>query len=559
MQFFDGLLRKTKLRVAALLGLKRLFASTSYVLLRQLNADPPREGPEGTRRLEEAFLNLATKLQPSIFLDIGANDGSASLAVRDLLPNCEIHAFEANPQIYAKHKAHLESKGIRLWNYAVSNEAGPVVIYAPRTLTRAYVDGKVVAASITESEDTGKTSLLRRNEDATYAEFQVEATTIDAFAEMHLPDWRNRTAFLWIDVEGASDRVLAGAHRLLARTHAIFLEAEAFAFWRDQADPGSVVTRLIRAGFVPVARDRAYGDTQFNILFVHHDVLDTQVLPQLFESHSPLRRCSGTTTTEYTASGSRATRSATQPPPSVRRALQSEVPIFVPCFNAVTYARGMVDQLRDRGFRNIIVIDNGSKYPPMLHWLETLVDGVRVIRNTANEGPHNIYRDPGSFALLPPLFCITDPDLLFNPAMPDDFVAQLAALTEEHSIGKAGLALDISDPPAMRQESFEIQGKQWKIWEWEEQFWREPLTSLPTGEPVYKALIATTFAVYNKRFFDRANTHSAVRVAGRYTCRHLPWYRDSGLPPDEEAFYRQHSRDSYYLRDDPARKPRADE
>jgi hypothetical protein len=40
-----------------------------------------------------------------------------------------------------------------------------------------------------------------------------------------------------------------------------------------------------------------------------------------------------------------------------------------------------------------------------------------------------------------------------------------------------------------------------------------------------------------------------VRVAGRYTCRHLPWYTDVGLPIEEEQFYRSRTQYSFFLRD----------
>jgi FkbM family methyltransferase len=256
----------------------------------QLNADLPSEGPAGNRRLQDAFLDLCATLQPSLFLDVGANDGSASVAVRGTAPGCEVHAFEANPQIHAKHRVRLQAQGVQYWNLAITDHVGDVVLYAPRTLSRAYIGGEVVPASIVEGEDTGKTSLLRRNEEATYAEFKVEATTLDAFADAHLPDWRHRAIFLWVDVEGAGDRVFAGGKRLLSRTRAIFLETEGFEFWKDQADCGAIVSQLLRAGFLPVARDREYGDKQFNILFVHQDVIG-RVLPQIFNRRAPLQLC----------------------------------------------------------------------------------------------------------------------------------------------------------------------------------------------------------------------------------------------------------------------------
>jgi FkbM family methyltransferase len=543
MVSWPSLLNPIKFWIADRLGLRRVFAATSYLLVRQLNTDPPSEGPAGNRRLQDAFLDLCLTLQPNILLDVGANDGSASLAVRKIAPSCEVHAFEANPQIHAKHKERLQAQGIQYWNLAVTDHVGDAVLYAPLTLSRAYIGGKVVQASIVEGEDTGKTSLLRRNEDATYAEFKVQATTLDAFADAHLPDWRHRAIFLWVDVEGAGDRVLAGGKRLLARTRAIFLETEAFDFWKDQADCGAVVGQLIRSGFLPVARDREYGDKQFNILFVHQDVID-RVLPQIFNHLAPLTLCREAET--------KVPELPPHPYLSVGVAQQAEIPILIPCFNAVTYARGMAEQLRRRGLRRIILVDNASTYPPMRDYLASPGSGVTVVAQGMNKGPRDVYLDPANLAMLPQFFCVTDPDLLLNPEMPEDFVAQLAALTERLLIGKAGLALDITDHNSMRQEDFCIGEQLWKIWDWEKQFWNDQLDSLPGGDPVFRANIDTTFAVYNKRFFDSSNPNQAVRVAGRFTCRHLPWYPDVGLPAEEEAYYRSHARHSFYLRADTA-------
>jgi hypothetical protein len=34
---------------------------------------------------------------------------------------------------------------------------------------------------------------------------------------------------------------------------------------------------------------------------------------------------------------------------------------------------------------------------------------------------------------------------------------------------------------------------------------------------------------------------------GRFTCKHRPWYQDSGLAAAEQEFYKKTSRHSYYL------------
>ena len=484
----------------------------------------PDPGAAGNRRLQGLFLDLAERLQPEVFLDIGANDGAASLAMRLRLPACEIHSFEANPQIQARHAPRLQAARIQSWNLAAAAEAGRVTIYVPLTLSRAYVQGEVVPAVIQESEETGKASLLLRDEDATYREVQVEAVTVDGFVAEHLGPARGRRLLLWIDVEGAADRVLAGAGATLDQAVAAMVEVEGFAFWKAQSDRGAVFALMRQHGFVPLARDHEYGDHQHNVLFVHRTVLD-QLLPLHIDGVSDIR--------------------VDRPPGAqVLGGVDGDIPVLIPAFNTVTYVRDMVRQLRERGQRRIVIIDNASTYGPMRQYLAAPDEGVTVIAGAHNAGPRHALVDPAQFDALPRLFCLTDPDLLLNPDTPADFLAQLAALTERMAVGKAGLALDIADPAALRQESFRIGPRDWKIWEWEAQFWQDQAGTMPGGDPIYRASVDTTFALYNKRYFDPRQFTVGLRVAGRYTCRHRPWYPDAGLPPDEEAFYKHTARDS---------------
>jgi FkbM family methyltransferase len=535
------------------LGLARLNHAVSYLLARDVNVlSATSPGLAGNETLRDALFHLLTELRPNVFCDVGANDGATSLAVRAAIPSCEVHAYEANPEIHARYAAKLAEHGVTYRNLAVSDANGQARVYAPRTLSRAYVDGQVVSASIVEERDNGKTSLLRRDEEATYDNFDVETRTLDGLFE-------NRTGpsgasfFLWVDVEGAAERVLAGATGVLRRTLALFVECENFPFWHNGSSAGGVASLLFRAGFVPVARDREYGDKQFNVLFVAGRVAHL-LAPDLFDARSPVRACLLPGSVATPAPASQPERPVFS---SVASYLQAEVPVFVPCFNNSTYTARMVSQLRKLGFRRVVLVDGGSTYPPMRDLLAAPGEGVSVVTLLDNQGPHHLFLDAATLALMPRHFCITDPDLVFNPAMPADFLGDLAALTARERVGKAGLALDLSNPDAMRDEPFFIGDRSWRIWEWEEQFWRDELEPLrPGGDPVYRADVDTTFALYDRNFFNPERQTEAVRLAGRFTCRHLPWYRDKELPQDEENFYRSTERYSYFFR---ASKPESGE
>ncbi|PVE22145.1 hypothetical protein DC522_22820 [Microvirga sp. KLBC 81] len=265
------MLERLKKRLADWLGITRLNHAVSFVLMRDVNVlSSAPKGAEGHAALRATFLHLIDILKPDVICDIGAFDGSLSLAVRDKAPNCEVIAFEANPKTHARHREALSARGIDYRNLAISDSDGRITIHAPR------------------GQHEGKTSLLLRNEEIAYEDYEVEAHTLDSLFGDRL-NARDQSFFLWIDVEGAAERVLAGAPRMLEKTLAVFIECETFPFWQEGGSAGGVADTLLRAGFVPVARDREYGDKQFNVLFVAGRVAHL-LAPSLFSANSPLRK-----------------------------------------------------------------------------------------------------------------------------------------------------------------------------------------------------------------------------------------------------------------------------
>lgn len=265
------MLERLKRRLADWLGITRLNQAVSFLLMRDVNVlSSAPKGVEGHAALRAAFLHLVDILKPDVICDIGALDGSLSLAVRDKAPGCEVVAFEANPKTHARHREALSAHGIDYRNLAVSDSDGRITIHAPR------------------GRHESKTSLLLRSEEVAYEDYEVETHRLDSLFRDHL-NAGDQSFFLWIDVEGAAERVLAGAPRILEKTLAVFIECETFPFWQQGGSAGGVADTLLKAGFVPVARDREYGDKQFNILFVAGRVAHL-LAPSLFNENSPLRK-----------------------------------------------------------------------------------------------------------------------------------------------------------------------------------------------------------------------------------------------------------------------------
>lgn len=242
---------------------------------------------------------------------------------------------------------------------------------------------------------------------------------------------------------------------------------------------------------------------------------------------------------------------------------EGEMPVLIPAFNNPTYVAGMVAQLLHFPGLRPVVLDNGSTYPPALDlyraWLASgLAPGrVLVLPLGCNPGPRAVWQDAAFRRSLPRHFCLTDPDLALNPALPADFCAVLRRVTEAAGVGKAGFALSLADRALMQDRPFRHADGWKRIWEAEAVHWREPVVLPGIAAPLFRAEIDTTFALYDQAFFDPARPFRAIRVAGDFTARHLPWYRDTGLPAEEEAFYRRAAEHSYYMGDRPAVQLRA--
>lgn len=461
--------------------------------------------------LRSLYFSLLQRLQPNICCDIGANDGQAALLAREASGESVVYAFEANPEIHALHQARLAAAGVQYLNLALSDRSGEVTVFAPRTLSKSWRPEGLVEARIAEPATTGKTSLFRRAEEATYAEFNVRSQTLDEFFGASGQRIEKSSFALWIDAEGAAAQVLAGAEAVLRSVVAIFVEVEGYKFWKGQRMAADVAEFLKERGFVPVARDREYGGAQFNILFVRP------------ESVAMIEK----DIASLVAYPSR------------------DLPVVIPCFNNPTYLREMVAQLVGVGLGNLIILDNSSEFPPHLAYLESIEGEFTVIRRKKNDGPRFPLRDAAFYNALPQYFGVTDPDLELNPNLPADFVQSLIDLTDRYRVGKAGFCLDISEPAKMRPEHFQIGLERFQIWQWEAQFWQTPLQG-PGEDPIYRAPIDTTFAIYNKAFFRPESHIEAIRVGGRYTARHLPWYIESRVPAAEEGYYRATSKHSFY-------------
>jgi hypothetical protein len=201
-----------------------------------------------------------------------------------------------------------------------------------------------------------------------------------------------------------------------------------------------------------------------------------------------------------------------------------ETPIVLNNFNRLTSTRNMFEFLKGRNFTNIVILDNASTYPPLLDWYATLKDS-EVVRFPTNIGAHCLF-DSGYLKNYTnsEYIVYSDSDLELNPLMPDNFLEIMKSILLKYNERKIGLALSIDDVPENCFRNF-FTGSL----EWERQFWTEELE-----KDVYRAMVDTTFCLLHQ-----PETHDlkALRIAGNFTARHLPWYQEYSTLSEEEMYF----------------------
>lgn len=207
-----------------------------------------------------------------------------------------------------------------------------------------------------------------------------------------------------------------------------------------------------------------------------------------------------------------------------------DVPIFINARDRLGVMKKLIDWLLDAGYRNLIVLDNDSTYPPLLEYYSAL-DGdsrIKIIRLGKNLG----YKAVWLSGILEQLkistpYVYTDPDVLPIESCPKNFVKQLMKILDSnHEIRKVGLGLVWEDITFSDKE--ETQQR-------ESGFYNKS----KIGDNLYYAQVDTTLALYsNVRHYS---LRFSLRTTGDLRAYHLPWYFDYDNLPEDEKYYMEHA------------------
>lgn len=194
--------------------------------------------------------------------------------------------------------------------------------------------------------------------------------------------------------------------------------------------------------------------------------------------------------------------------------------------NRLTTTKKLVEDLLSRNTEEIWIIDNESTYPPLLDWYQNVPKEVKIHKY------HNVgYLALFSTGLINQIeeeWCFyTDSDIELNPNMPIEYQEIMLDYAYKLNSNKIALALNISDLPDYYMLKPQVLRN-------EARWWQEEV--LPN---VYKADTDTTFCLIKK-----VDQFASYRLAGNFTCKHVPWYINLDNLEEEEKYYLEHCEDN---------------
>jgi FkbM family methyltransferase len=182
----------------------------------------------------------------------------------------------------------------------------------------------------------------------------------------------------------------------------------------------------------------------------------------------------------------------------------------------------MLDQLlqiNNECYKNIQILNNKSTCLDTINFLKNI--DVKVINNFDNNGPWiSSNNNKHIYDGLPNKFILTDPDLKLNENFPSNFIEILSNLSDKYGTSKIGCALKISDYENFYKDNYV---GNFSIYDWEKQFWINKIYD--ENYELYDAAIDTTFCLINKD--NLSKNCPIIRIAGNFTAKHLPWYREN--------------------------------
>lgn len=194
---------------------------------------------------------------------------------------------------------------------------------------------------------------------------------------------------------------------------------------------------------------------------------------------------------------------------------------FIVNRNLITTLKNTVDFLLKSSNVNIVILDQGSTFPPLLDYYKNINLTIEYFPN--NPGPYCVwggqvkkYRNSNPYILC-------DSDCNYDN-IPIDWLNKMLYTLNKTDKSKVGFSIEIDDLPNTKLAN------QAKVWE--SKYWSN-LTNLG-----YESDIDTTFAIYKPK---RPFSYDAIRLNRPYVMRHMLWYQDINNLDEEWQYYIDHA------------------
>jgi FkbM family methyltransferase len=194
---------------------------------------------------------------PKIICEVGAADGTDTLAYAQRYAGCAIHAFEPlDYNIAALRKTTVSvSQRVESYEISLSDSAGTADFWVsgglPPGLTPSGPTGWRYSSSLLPPREH-----TRVHPWCVFKKTLIETARLDSFSIPHID-------YMHIDVQGAELKVLVGAGRLLNSVQAIWLEVSTIEMYENQPLYNDISSFMLQNGFkliLDTASGRYAGD-----------------------------------------------------------------------------------------------------------------------------------------------------------------------------------------------------------------------------------------------------------------------------------------------------------
>jgi hypothetical protein len=223
--------------------------------------------------------------------------------------------------------------------------------------------------------------------------------------------------------------------------------------------------------------------------------------------------------------------------------LRKTVPVVINSFNQYYYLEKLLSQLISNNFKNLIIIDNKSTYPPLCRFLEEVESRkiAKVLTYEKNLGPRAFHLQNYHKILSGIPHFYTDPDLDLGD-LSDEFVTNFMLYSEKYRAVKVACGITIPKPEECKPGNFPPHNI--SIIENELRFWT---TEIEPG--LFLAHVDTTFHLFNPLYLSSNwNFLDGIRICKEgFMVRHRPYYIASDLPDEELLYYKATTKWSNFI------------